>query len=215
MATRAAWRSGSRTAPLVTITGSGGIGKTTLALAVAERLQADYADGAVFVDLSPVPAGGDVTLAVAEAAGVEGSAAETIDRLADHLADRPVLLVLDNCEHVLDRSAWFVDRMLARGETARILATSREPLGVAGEHVWPLGPLHEEAPALFVERARAAEPRTAWDASDPMVIELCRRLDDVPLAIELAAGQLRRFDLDELHRRLGDRLALLVGSRLG
>ena len=203
------------TAPLVTITGSGGIGKTTLALAVAERLQAEYADGAVFVDLSPVPAGGDVTLAVAEAAGVEGDAAETLDRLADHLADRPVLLVLDNCEHVLDRSAWFVDRMLARGETARILATSREPLGVAGEHVWPLGPLHEEAPALFVQRARAAEPRTAWHASDPMVIELCRRLDDVPLAIELAAGQLRRFDLDELHRRLGDRLALLSGRTSG
>ena len=150
-----------RTAPLVTITGSGGIGKTTLAVAVAERLQADYADGAVFVDLSPVPAGGDMTLAVAEAAGVEGSAAETIDRLADHLADRPVLLVLDNCEHVLDRAAWFVDRMLARGETAHILATSREPLGVAGEHVWPLGPLHEGGARPV---RRAGPRRRAQDA---------------------------------------------------
>ena len=86
---------------------------------------------------------------------------------------------------------------------------------MAGEHVWPLGPLHDEGPALFVERARAAEPRVHWDPADPAVIELCRRLDDVPLALELAAGQLRRFDLDELNRRLDDRLALLCGRRVG
>ena len=108
-----------------------------------------------------------------------------------------------------------VDRMLEHGDTVHILATSREPLGVAGEHVWPLGPLHAEGPALFVERARAAEPRWRWDRADPAVIELCHRLDDVPLALELAAGQLRRFDLDELLRRLDDRLALLWGSPTG
>ena len=105
--------------------------------------------------------------------------------------------------------------MLERGETARILATSREPLGLIGEHLWPLGPLHDDGPALFVERARAAEPRVHWDPADPAVIELCRRLDDVPLALELAAGQLRRFDLDELKRRLDDRLALLSGRASG
>ena len=204
-----------RDAPLVTITGSGGIGKTTVALAVADRLQAEYADGVVFVDLSPVPPQADVTRALAEAAGVEGTASETIERLADHLANRPVLLVLDNCEHVLEHSAEFADRMLDRGETAHILATSREPLGVVGEQLWPLGPLHDEGPALFVERARAAEPRVHWDAVDPAVIELCRRLDDVPLALELAAGQLRRFDLAELNRRLDDRLALLSGRASG
>ncbi len=204
-----------RDAALVTITGSGGIGKTTVALAVADRVQADYADGVVFADLSPVPPQADVTRAVAEAAGVEGTASETIERVADHLANRPVLLVLDNCEHVLERSAELVDRMLERGETAHILATSRELLGVAGEHVWPLGPLHDAGPALFVERARAAEPRVHWDPADPAVIELCRRLDDVPLALELAAGQLRRFDLDELNRRLDDRLALLSSRASG
>jgi predicted ATPase/DNA-binding winged helix-turn-helix (wHTH) protein len=204
-----------RDAPLVTITGSGGIGKTTVGLAVADRMQADYGDGAVFVDLSPVQPQADVTRAVAEAAGLEGAAAETIERVAERLANRPVLLVLDNCEHVLERSAELVDRMIASGDTARVLATSREPLGVAGEHVWPLGPLHEAAPALFVERARAAEPRMQWDPGDPAVIELCHRLDDVPLALELAAGQLRRFDLAELVRRLDDRLALLSGRGSG
>ncbi|HET8617397.1 MAG TPA: winged helix-turn-helix domain-containing protein [Acidimicrobiales bacterium] len=202
-------------APLVTVTGPGGIGKTTVGLAVAGRLQDDFADGAVFVDLSPVLPHADITRAVAEAAGVEGGAADSIVQVADHLASRPVLLVMDNCEHVLDHAARLVDRMLAAGNGARVLATSREPLGVAGEHVWPLGPLHDEGPALFVERARAAEPRGRWDPADPAVVELCRRLDDVPLALELAAGQLRRFDLAELTRRLDDRLGMLAGRPTG
>ena len=180
-------------------------------MVVADRVHTDYADGVVFVDLAPVPPRADVTRAVAEAAGVEGAASETIERVADLLANRPLLLVLDNCEHVLERAAALVDRMLEAGGTAHVLATSREPLGVVGEHVWPLGPLHEAGPALFVERARAAEPRVQWDPADPAVVELCRRLDDVPLALELAAGQLRRFELDELTRRLDDRLALLRG----
>jgi len=197
--------------PVLTVTGSGGIGKTTLALAVADRLADGYADGVVFVDLAPVPAGADVTRAVADAAGLEGGAAESLAGVADHLAHRPVLLVVDNCEHVLHGAAAFADRVLAAGGTAHVLATSREPLGVAGEHVWPLGPLHDDAPALFVERARAAEPRVDWDAADPLVVELCRRLDGLPLALELAAGQLRRFDLADLNRRLDDRLALLAG----
>jgi predicted ATPase/DNA-binding winged helix-turn-helix (wHTH) protein len=199
----------------VTITGSGGMGKTTLALTVADRLQAEYADGAIFVDLAPVPHRGDVTRAVADAAGVEGAASASIESVADHLADRPVLLVIDNCEHVIASSAQLVDRLLALGGSAHILATSREPLGVAGEHVWPLGPLHEDGANLFVERARAAEPRVHWDATDPAVIEICRRLDDVPLALELAAGQLRRFDLSELLRLLDDRLALQWGHVAG
>ena len=199
-------------AAMVTITGPGGIGKTTVALAVADRLQSTYADGVVFVDLSAVPAHTDITRAVADAAGIEGAASESIESVADHLAIRPVLLVLDNCEHVLGRAAALVDRMLERGDTVHILATSREPLGVAGEHVWPLGSLYADGPALFVERARAAEPRVHWDPEDPAVIELCRRLDGVPLALELAAGQLRRFDLGELLRRLDDLLALQRSS---
>jgi predicted ATPase len=184
-------------------------------LAVADRLQGDYTDGVVFVDLSPVEPQADVTRAVAEAAGLEGAAADSIGGVADHLAHRPVLLVLDNCEHVLEGSSALVEQMVARGVGAHILATSREPLGVGGEHVWPLGPPHEDGPALFVERALAAEPRVRWDSDDPAVVELCRRLDDVPLALELAAGQLRRFDLPELTKHLDQRFALLSGRSPG
>jgi predicted ATPase len=187
-----------RSSPLVTVTGPGGVGKTTVALAVAERLEHEFEDGAVFIDLSPVAAGGDLTRAVATGAGLEGDAAASIEGIAAHLAQRPVLLVLDNCEHVLERSADLVGRVLVRGGAARILATSREPIGVGGEHVWPLGALRVGGPELFVTRARAAEPRIDWDADDPAVIALCTRLDNIPLALELAAGQLRRFGLDEL-----------------
>ena len=200
---------------LVTVAGPGGVGKTTLALAVAHQMQAEYADGAVFADLSPVPPGGDVTRAVAEAAGVEGEASRSPESVADHFAHRPVLLVLDNCEHVLARCAELLDRMLSRGGPARVIATSREPVRVRGEHVWPLGPLTEEGPRLFAERARAAEPRVRWDPGDPKVIELCNRLDNVPLALELAAGQLRRFSLEELAERLSNRLTLLTQRAVG
>ena len=204
-----------RQVPLLTVTGPGGIGKTTVALAVAHRLWADYADGVVFADLTPARTEADVTRAIADATGVEGSASATTEALADHLAHRPVLLVLDNCEHVLAHAAALVDRIMQRGGAAHVLATSREPLGVMGEHIWPLAPLHGAAPALFVERARAAEPRVHWDVDDPRVIGLCRQLDDLPLALELAAGQLRRFDLEELSQRLEDRLSLLVGRAAG
>jgi predicted ATPase len=201
--------------PLVTIVGSGGIGKTTVALAVADRLEAEHADGVVVVDLAPVPPGADVRRAVAEAAGVEGSASETIGRVADHLASRPLLLVLDNCEHVVTSVAELVGRMSGQRGPAHVIATSRAPLDVEGEQVWPLGSLGDAGPVLFVERARAAEPRVPWEPTDPQVIELCRRLDNVPLALELAAGQLRRFDLAELIRHLDDRLALRAGRAAG
>jgi predicted ATPase len=110
--------------------------------------------------------------AIADAAGVEGDVGGTLEAAADHLAGRPVLVVLDNCEHVVASTAAVVDRMLERGAIARVLATSREPLRVPGEHVWPLG---DDGPALFVERARAAEPRVDWDPADPRVLEICRR----------------------------------------
>jgi predicted ATPase/DNA-binding winged helix-turn-helix (wHTH) protein len=202
-------------ARLVTVTGPGGMGKTTLALAVAQHLQAEFADGVVFVDLAPVPPGSDVVRAVADAGGLEGEVARSMESLADHLAGRPVLLILDNCEHVLERCAELAHRMLQHGASARILTTSREPLRVAAEHVWPLGPLTDGGPALFVERARAAEPRVPWNPADPDVIELCLRLDNLPLALELAAAQLRRFDLTELTQRLDSRLTMLSRRVVG
>lgn len=201
-----------RSSALVTITGPGGVGKTTVALTVAERLESEFEDGAVFIDLTPVPSGGDLTRAVAEGAGLEGDAAASIEGVAAHLALRPVLLVLDNCEHVLGRCADLVARVLVRDGSARILATSREPIGVGGEHVWPLGSLRVGGPELFVARARAAEPRIDWDPNDPAVVALCARLDNIPLALELAAGQLRRFGLEELLRHL-DRHRMLPTRR--
>ena len=114
-----------------------------------------------------------------------------------------LLIVLDNCEHVIDAAAALVDAALDRYGAWRILATSREPLGLREEHVVPVEPLGSAATELFVERARQLEPRVEWDASDPRIADLCARLDGLPLAVELAAGQVRRWSLDELGRRLG------------
>jgi predicted ATPase/DNA-binding winged helix-turn-helix (wHTH) protein len=197
----------------VTITGTGGVGKTTLAVTAARRLADQFDDGATFVDLIPVDTGGDVTRAVAASVGVEGEAATSVERLAAHLAHRPLLLVLDNCEHVLESARRLVDLMLEHGCIGRVLATSREPLDVEGEQLWPLGPLGDAGPLVFVERAAAVEPRVDWQADDPLVVSLCARLDNLPLALELAAGQLRHLSLDDLMRGLDEQLRLPASSR--
>ena len=173
-------------------------------------MHADFADGAIWVDLTAARSADDVARSVADAAGVEGDASRSIDRLAQHLSTRRILIVLDNCEHVLAAAGDVVDLVLARGAEARILATSREPLAVPGEHVWPLAPLDTAAPALFVERARASDPRVAWDPRDPDIVELCERLDGLPLALELAAGQLRRWGFAELSRQVKGELSALT-----
>jgi predicted ATPase/DNA-binding winged helix-turn-helix (wHTH) protein len=200
----------ARSARLTTITGPGGVGKTTLALAAAHHLQEGFADGAIFVDLVTSTSADDLGRALSDAAGVEGEASRSIDRLADHLASRRILILLDNCEHLLDQATEAVDLLLTRGGNAHVLATSREPLTVPGEHVWPLDPLADDGPALFVERARQADPRVDWDPHDPRIVELCDRLDGLPLALELAAGQLRRWSLDDLTGQLEGRLTLLT-----
>ena len=203
---------------VVTITGPGGAGKSTLALAVARDVQAAGGAGGpdtdvVLAELAPVREGTDVTRAVAEAAGIQGEGAVRTRTLAANLGPRAVLLVLDNCEHLLDASADLVDAVLDAGVRARILVTSREPLRVDGEAEHRIGSLGAESAELFVERAVAAAGPGVATTDDPRVVDLCERLDGLPLAIELAAAQLRHLSLDELVDRLDDRLTLLVGGR--
>ncbi len=197
---------------VVTLTGPGGAGKSTLALAHARRVQEEGNLDVVLAELAPVHDAEAVTRAVAEAAGVQGEGAVRTPALAATLGPRPVLLVLDNCEHLLDASAALVDAVLDAGGEARVLVTSREPLRVDGEAVHPLGSLGAGAAELFVERAAAAAGGDVA-VGDPRVALLCERLDGLPLAIELAAAQLRHLGLDELVQRLDDRLALLTGGR--
>jgi predicted ATPase/DNA-binding winged helix-turn-helix (wHTH) protein len=197
---------------LISVVGPGGVGKTALALAAARAWCERAGAPGVWADLTATRAAEDVLRAVAEAAGVEGEAAGSVDLLAANLAGRPVLVVLDNCEHVLRAAAGLAERIVAGGGSAGVLATSREPLGVYEEQLWPLDPLAEAAAELFVERARSAEPRVAWDPEDAAVAALCARLDGLPLAVELAAGQLRRWDLAELVRRLERSLGPLASG---
>jgi predicted ATPase len=150
---------------------------------------------------------------VAEALGIEGAGTRGIDALATSAAQRRVLLVLDNCEHLLDVSAALVDALLDHAPGVRVLATSREPLRVDGEVEQRLGSLGGSSARLFAARARAAVGGTAPLDDNPAVAELCERLDGLPLAIELAAAQLRHLPLPQLLARLDDRLTLLVGGR--
>jgi predicted ATPase/DNA-binding CsgD family transcriptional regulator len=193
-------------AQLITLVGPGGVGKTSVAVAVGHRDGGRWPEAAVFVDLVPARTGGDVLTTIADAFGVDGDASRSSAELGALLAERSMLILLDNCEHVIDPVAELVAVALASGGTWRLLATSREPLGLDDEHLMPIEPLGAAAAELFVERARRLEPRTPWDPADERIVELCARLDGLPLAVELAAGQVRRWSLAELTRRLVDPL---------
>jgi predicted ATPase/DNA-binding SARP family transcriptional activator len=221
---------------LVTLTGPGGVGKTRLALETAARSLADHPDGVWTVELASTGPGtetGDATGAgdvAGQVARVLGLRDESPERpLADALRGRRALLVLDNCEHVLDPVAELAARLLADAPGLRILATSREPLGVPGERLQIVPPLRlpgpENAPEsllesaavrLFVARASAASPGFALDAGTaPWVAAICRRLDGLPLALELAATRVRGLGVRDLAARLDDRFRLLAGGRHG
>jgi predicted ATPase/DNA-binding CsgD family transcriptional regulator len=214
---------------LATLTGVGGVGKTRLAMRVARDLNRTYPDGAWVVDLAPLDDEGLLTQTVASALGLQDQTSRwSISVIASHLADKELLLILDNCEHLRDGCAVLVDLLLRQVPGLRVLTTSRQTLGLTGEQVFPVPPLslpsidsdggaqsvgHYEAIHLFVERARAVRP--GFELSDEnvdSVTAICRRLDGVPLAIELAAARLSALSVNELLERLEDRFRLLVSN---
>jgi predicted ATPase len=209
---------------LVTLTGVGGVGKTRLALEVAERLRDEFPDGVWFFELAAVSDPAAVPDAVAAALGITQQPGKSVsESVAAALEGRVRLLVIDNCEHVLNAAADLIEAILAASATTKIVATSREGLGIADERLWPVPSLDvgagvdSAAVALFVERAQHVSPHfTAGDGGEAAaVVEICRRLDGIPLAIELAASRMAAMTASEVRDRLDQRFRLLVGSRRG
>lgn len=224
---------------LVTLTGTGGAGKTRLAIEAASRLADHTPDGVWFVPLAAVREAPEVPQAVLAAVGIPEAPRMTdatglaltapADRVADALAGKRLVLVLDNCEHLLDAVAALAGRLLAEASGVQILSTSREPLGITGEALCPVPPLPlppEGAPAaeaasypavrLFADRAAAVRPGFAMDGTTATpVVRICRALDGIPLAIELAAARLRSLTAAQVADRIHDRFTLLTrGSRI-
>jgi predicted ATPase/class 3 adenylate cyclase len=209
---------------LVTLTGVGGVGKTRLALAVAARLKSSFPDGVWVIELAPVGDPAAVPEATAAALAITPQPGlTTTDSIAAALANMSRLLVFDNCEHVLDAAADLIETIMEQSTTVRVLATSREGLGAADEQLWPVPALdvnegaESDAATLFVERAGHLAPAIALSARDSAdaVVEICRRLDGLPLAIELAASRLTSMTVTEVRDRLDHMFRLLVGSRRG
>jgi predicted ATPase/DNA-binding SARP family transcriptional activator len=218
---------------LVTLTGPGGSGKTRLAIETARSILDELPDGAWMVELAPVRAGDELAQIALAAIGLRDRAllgvspgGDSMDRLVAAVRDRGILLVLDNCEHVIDAAAAFADRLLGECRRLRVLATSREPLGITGEALWQVGPLAlpaegarasdvAAAPAVRLLRDRAAAVRKDIGSDEhalSAMARICQALDGIPLAIELAAARLRTMSLDQLARRLDDRFRLLTGG---
>ncbi len=219
------------TSRLLTLTGVGGSGKTRLALEVArDLLEAYYPDGVWLIDLAPLSDEELAPKAVAQALGVPERPQEPLaDTLADVLRDRQLLLVLDNCEHLLGAVARLVDALLDSCPRVRILATSREALGVEGESRWLVPPLSAPEPQegtpsseelegfesvrLFVERARGRDPAFSLNPHNAAAMtEICQRLEGIPLALELAAARVGTLSLEQIAQRLTDSLKLLTGG---
>ncbi|MBB2746748.1 UNVERIFIED_ORG: putative ATPase [Microbispora rosea subsp. rosea] len=218
---------------LVTLAGAGGSGKTRLATETARTMLAELPDGAWLVELASVRAGGDLAQAALTAIGLRdqpllGAArgGEPMDQLVAAVRERAILLILDNCEHVIEAAAAFADRLLGECRRLRILATSREPLGITGEVLWQVEPLalpakgadpseagSSPAVRLLRDRADLVRKDVGSDAHTlSAMARICRALDGIPLAIELAAARLRTMSVDQLARRLDDRFLLLTGG---
>lgn len=219
---------------LVTLTGVGGVGKTRLAVRAAERARTSFPDGVWLVELAEVAEPDLLPHVVAEALGVRDQTARPPEAaLLEFLGDQRLLIIMDNCEHLLDACAALITNVLRSAGNVVILATSREPLGVFGEQSWPVPPLSMpdlanvapsvggykygyEALDLFEERARAAVPGFVLDStSKQLAVQLCQGLDGLPLAIELAAVRLRAMSIEQILERLRDRYRLLSHGNRG
>ena len=221
------------TSRLVTLTGVGGTGKTRLALQVAADVIDDYDHGVWFVDLAPIHDSALVAQTLAGALGVRESPGRAIEEtLAELLRSQRLLVVLDNCEHVIESCAALADRLLHASPGLRIVATSREALAIGGEFVWPVPPLQAPDPArlvsstdiaeqlsqydavrLFIDRSVAVRPEfSVTNANAPAVAEVCHRLDGIPLAIELAAARVKVLSPEQIAERLDERFRLLTGG---
>jgi predicted ATPase/DNA-binding winged helix-turn-helix (wHTH) protein len=216
---------------LITLVGPGGVGKTSLGLELARTAAAAYSDGVHVVELVSVVDEDATSAAFATALDVNLRRSSSIDdAIVEMLRPRHSLLLLDNCEHLVGRVAALVSRILREAPSVSIVATSREPLAVAGEQVWSVEPLSTAtgehvakadllaipAVALFVARARAADANfVVDDETAPVIVEICRRLDGIPLAIELAAARTRAIGVSEIASRLDERFGLLKAMRRG
>lgn len=213
-------------APVVTLVGAGGIGKTSLAERVAHELRGRCGERVLFVALASAATRDDVLLAIAAELGLDAAGVPDAERLADAFVESPGLLVLDNAEHVVDLVADLVDTLTSRATALRVLVTSREPLHISVEAAFRVSPLavpdgnasvdemmRHSAVELFLARIRAATPDCAVDAAGIRLIgDICRRLDGLPLAIELAAARVATLGLEIVASRLDDRLNLLTGG---
>jgi len=218
-----------RTGRLVTITGTGGVGKTRIALQIAVLIVDEYRDGAWLCELGVANDDAEAVQVMATALGVTPRPGMSLEAsIVEFLRSKQLLLVLDNCEHLLELSARLAERIIRGCPDVRVLATSREGLAVPGEQIHPLRSLAMSAPdapddaapsdamLLFVDRASAARPGFAVDSGNSRAIaEICRRLDGIPLAIELAAARVVSMNPDEIVTLLDERFRLLTGGRRG
>jgi predicted ATPase/DNA-binding CsgD family transcriptional regulator len=209
---------------LVTLTGAGGCGKTRLALKVLEEVGRDFADGVVILDLAPLSDEAAVATALAQVLGLRDTGPAALELVTRLLERKRVLMLLDTCEHLIGTCAAVVEALLRRCGDVTVLATSREPLGLDGETIYRVPSLavpepgaldiaRIEAVELFVDRARRARPNFVLDPSNRDAVgAICRRLDGLPLAVELAAARVRMMSVEQIVRGLDDRFRLLTGG---